>query len=108
MLLDNLVENAVRYSPDGGSVEIGWGRKGHEAFVAVSDEGPGLKEDEEVRVFERFYRGSAAGGAAGTGLGLAIVDALARRWGGSARIENRGHRGARAEVLLPASAEEER
>jgi signal transduction histidine kinase len=101
MLLDNLVENAVRYSPEGGRVEIGWGRRDGDAFVAVSDQGPGLGSGEETRVFERFYRGSAAAGSKGTGLGLAIVDALARRWGGSARISNSDTGGARAEVLLP-------
>jgi signal transduction histidine kinase len=108
MLLDNLVENAVRYSPDGGRVEISWGRREGDAFLAVSDEGPGLRPGEEGRVFERFYRGHSAGKSEGTGLGLAIVEALARRWGGRARIENREGRGARAEVLMPVAREEER
>lgn len=107
MLLDNLLENAVRYSPDGGRVEISWGRREGDAFLAVSDEGPGLSGADKDRVFERFYRGHTAGKSEGTGLGLAIVEALARRWGGRARIENREGRGARAEVLMPVAREEE-
>ena len=101
--LDNLVENALVYSPDGGTVTLECGRDGADVVVAVSDEGPGLKPGEEEQVFERFARGSGGQGAPGTGLGLAIVATLARRWGGSARIANRPEGGARAEVRLPAA-----
>lgn len=105
IVLDNLVENALRYSPGGGAVTLECGREGTEVVVAVSDEGPGLRPGEEEQVFERFARGSSGQGGPGTGLGLAIVSTLARRWGGTARISNRpdGLRGARAEVRLPAA-----
>ncbi|HEY7706688.1 MAG TPA: ATP-binding protein [Gaiellaceae bacterium] len=103
IMLDNLIENALVYSPDGGTVTLECDRAGAEVTVAVSDEGPGLTPGEEDRVFERFARGSSGGGAPGTGLGLAIVATLARRWGGSARIGNRPSGGARAEIRLPAA-----
>lgn len=104
IVVDNLVENALVYSPDGGTVTLECGREGAEVVVAVSDEGPGLKAGEEEEVFERFARGSSAQGTAGTGLGLAIVATLARRWGGTARIANRATGGARAELRLPAAS----
>ncbi len=103
IVLDNLIENALHYSPEGAAVTIEFGRDGDEAFLAVLDEGPGLAEGEEDALFERFARGSASGGASGTGLGLAIVQTLAQRWGGRASLSNRPEGGARAEVRLPAT-----
>ena len=103
IVLDNLVENALNYSPEGSTVTIEWSTDGDRARLAVLDEGPGVAPDEDGHLFERFYRGEAGRrGAPGTGLGLAIVETLARRWGGSARIANRPDGGARAEVELPA------
>jgi len=104
IVVDNLVENALVYSPDGGTVTLQCSREEGEVLVAVSDEGPGLDPDEEMRVFERFARGSRGQGKPGTGLGLAIVATLARRWGGSARIGNLPGGGARAEIRLPAAS----
>jgi signal transduction histidine kinase len=102
IVLDNLVENALNYSPDGSKVTVEWSTDGDRARLAVLDEGPGVAPDEDGHLFERFYRGEAGRrGAPGTGLGLAIVETLARRWGGSARIANRPQGGARAEIELP-------
>ena len=68
--LDNLVENALNYSPIASTVTIEWGSDGESAWLAVLDEGPGIDPDEREQVFERFFRGEAGrGGAAGTGLG---------------------------------------
>jgi signal transduction histidine kinase len=103
IMLDNLIENALKYSPGGGAVTVECGVEGPDAYIAVLDEGPGLMAREDEHVFERFARGSGTG-APGTGLGLAIVATLARRWGGSARMTNRLDGGARAEVRLPAAA----
>jgi signal transduction histidine kinase len=103
IVLDNLVENALNYSPEGSAVTIEWGAASGRARLAVLDEGPGVAPEEDGHLFERFYRGDAGRrGAPGTGLGLAIVAALARRWGGTARIVNRPEGGARAEVELSA------
>ena len=103
-MLDNLIENALNYSPPGTTVTIEFGADARWARLAVCDEGPGIEPDERERLFDRFYRGSGSRGTEGTGLGLAVVDALARRWGGQASLENREPAGARAEVRLPARA----
>jgi signal transduction histidine kinase len=102
-ILDNLLENALNYTPDGEPIALDWGRDDDRAFVAVLDRGPGLGEGEADHVFDRFYRGrsSQGGSVPGTGLGLAIVETLARRWGGSATLVNRPDGGARAEVRFP-------
>jgi signal transduction histidine kinase len=99
ILLDNLIENALRYSPS--RVTLDWGRDDGEAWLAVLDEGQGLEPGAEVRLFERFARGTADGG--GTGLGLAIVETLAHRWRGAATLANRPEGGTRAEVRFPAA-----
>jgi signal transduction histidine kinase len=80
-MLDNLIENALRYSRAGGRVTIGWRADGKRVRIGVEDEGRGIDESERERVFERFYRGSASRGREeGTGLGLNVVEALAGRW----------------------------
>ena len=93
--LDVLVENAIKYSPAGSSVEVvlGPGR------VEVLDRGPGLDPTEEEAVFDRFYRGRAGReGAGGTGLGLPIARELIEQWSGSVTLTNRPDGGARAVV----------
>jgi two-component system, OmpR family, sensor kinase len=100
-ILDNLLENALRYSPPDTPVRMEWSRDGDGAVLAVLDRGPGIAAGERGAVFERFYRGEAARGTPGTGLGLAIVEALAARCGGSARLAARPGGGTRAEVRLP-------
>jgi len=99
-ILDNLVENAINYSPEGTDVELTWGGHDSHAYLAVRDRGPGIEPQEAERVFERFYRGQDSAGKPGTGLGLTIVDTLARRWGGRARIESEDP-GTRIRVTLP-------
>jgi two-component system, OmpR family, sensor kinase len=102
-MLDNLIENALNYSPPGTEVTIGWRADGSSVRVAVADQGPGIDQDERDRLFERFYRGEASrGGAPGTGLGLSVVEALANRWEGEVRLGNRPEGGALAELVLPA------
>ncbi len=105
IVLDNLIENALVYSPGGGTIILYCDREDGKIVVAVEDEGPGLRAGEEEQVFERFARGSRSQATSGTGLGLAIVATLARRWGGSARIANRPNGGARAEIRLPAASQ---
>jgi signal transduction histidine kinase len=82
-LVGVLLDNACKYSPDGGSVDVTVGIEGGRAFVAVDDSGPGIAEEERARIFDRFHRAvTTAGEAGGAGLGLAIGDAIVRATGG--------------------------
>jgi signal transduction histidine kinase len=98
-ILDNLIENALKYSPRGSTVTVECARlDGTGRIGVVSESGP-IDPELSRRAFERFYRGS--GRRDGTGLGLPIVAALAHRRGGAARIENADGGLVRAEVTLP-------
>jgi two-component system, OmpR family, sensor histidine kinase MprB len=97
--VSNLIDNAVKWSPPGGPVEVTV-RAGE---VLVTDHGPGVAEQDLPHVFDRFYRAAAARAKPGAGLGLAIVREAATVHGGSASVEN-GARGARFRLTLPASA----
>jgi two-component system phosphate regulon sensor histidine kinase PhoR len=103
-VLRNLVANAFTYSPGGTTVYIDASRLGSKIEISVSDEGPGIPDEDRVRVFERFYRvdKSRARDPGGTGLGLAIVKHLVELHGGSVRVENRPAGGARFTITLPA------
>ena len=101
VILDNLVENALNYSPLATTVAIEWRADAGSARLAVLDEGPGIEPAERERVFERFYRGEASRDAPGTGLGLSVVEALAERWDGTIRLSDRESGGTAAELVLP-------
>ena len=85
-VLRNLVSNALRYTPSGGSVTLGCCVEGKEAVIAVRDSGAGIKPDDLPHVFDRFYRGekSRSRATGGAGLGLAIVKQLVEAHGGAA------------------------
>jgi two-component system OmpR family sensor kinase len=101
ILLRNLLENAVKYSPPDGRVDISLLTRGEFACISVEDGGPGIPDAERERVFDRFYRLPGAGGL-GSGLGLAIVKIIAERHGGTVRLD-RSERlgGLTVEVCLP-------
>src|SRR5580658_5139091 len=86
-MLRNIIDNAVRYTPPGGSVAVRTLSKSERALVEIIDTGPGIAPDERERIFDRFYRrpGTAA---PGTGLGLAIVKAIAERHGAQVLLED--------------------
>ena len=99
----NLLDNAIRFTPPGGSVRVELRSQGGRALVAVHDDGPGVPEAERELVFRRFYRSARATGAGGTGLGLAIVRGIARAHGGEVWLE-RGPTGrASFRLSLPAA-----
>jgi len=86
-ILDNLIENAIRYGPPGTRIEVCLAERDGKALLSVEDDGPGIPPAERARVFDRFYRGSTGKQAGpGTGLGLAIVAELVRKWGGEIRL----------------------
>jgi two-component system OmpR family sensor kinase len=103
-LIRNLLENAVRHTPERTTIELTARRDGDEALLEVVDDGPGIPADMERQVFDRFVRGdgpadTAAGG--GSGLGLAIVRAVAESHGGSVSAGRSAYGGARFSVRLP-------
>jgi two-component system sensor histidine kinase TctE len=99
-LLDNLVDNALRYTPADGSVTVRCGGDGGGAWLQVEDNGPGIPPAERSRVFQRFVRLDP--GATGSGLGLAIVRDIARLHGARVELsEGEGGRGARFTVRFP-------
>jgi len=85
--LANLIENALVHGPPDGAVRVELRTADGRARISVTDEGPGPAPGERAHLFERFWRGDAAGGRPGAGLGLPIVAAIARRHGGSASVD---------------------
>ena len=100
-ILVNLIGNAVRHSPAGGTVTLRFLRGQETASVVVSDQGPGISVADQQRIFERFERGSS--NQPGTGLGLAISRRLARSMGGDITLESRPNQGASFTLSLPAA-----
>lgn len=108
-ILRNLIENAVNYTRDKGSITIASRLREGVLLVTVADNGPGIPPDDLTRVFERFYRvDKSRGRPGGTGLGLAIVKHLAELHGGHVRVSNRPSGGAQFEVELPTGAAAQR
>ena len=99
--LQNLVENALKYTPEGSPIEVRAELVGGQLRLLVLDEGPGLPCGEEARVFEKFYRGEDGGSRRGVGLGLAIVKSIVEAHGGQVSASNRPGHGAQFEILLP-------
>ncbi|KIG18480.1 Phosphate regulon sensor protein PhoR (SphS) [Enhygromyxa salina] len=104
-ILVNLVENAVKYGPEGGLVELGAVRQGSSVRIEVRDRGPGIAPDQRRRVFERFYRVDPGRSRhmGGTGLGLAIVKNLSEAMGGEVGVDPREPVGSCFWVRLAAS-----
>jgi two-component system sensor histidine kinase KdpD len=98
-VLINLMENALKYTPQGTPIELSAFVKDGDLVVEIEDRGPGIPPGEEERIFEKFMRGSAAGG--GIGLGLTICRAIITSHGGKIRAENRPGRGAIFRFTLP-------
>jgi two-component system phosphate regulon sensor histidine kinase PhoR len=99
-LLVNLLDNAVKYGRDGGTIRVGGRLCGSDVILAVDDDGPGIAEDEHDSIFALRVRGSNAGARPGTGIGLAIVKMIAERAGGSVNVTRSPLGGARFEATL--------
>jgi len=99
----NLLDNALRYSPAGGTVDLRGTRTRSSVTIEVCDEGPGISEEEKTRVFERFYRADPARSSkdGGAGLGLAIARWIVDLHGGEISAEARPPHGCRMVVVLP-------
>lgn len=100
-LLFNLGENALKYTPAGGTVEVTLHRNGQEAALEVRDTGPGILPEEQERIFDRFYRGDPARSRGGTGLGLALARSIVLLHHGHIMVESTEGRGSCFRVVLP-------
>jgi signal transduction histidine kinase len=100
-VLDNLLANAVRHSPDGGTVDLRAIETGEAIELAVQDDGPGIPPGEADRVFERFYRADRSRSTSGAGLGLSIARWIVELHGGTIRVDPAVERGCRMVVRLP-------
>jgi signal transduction histidine kinase len=105
VILENLISNAVRFTPSGGWVHVSLSRRGDEIEVAVADSGVGIEPQHLERIFERFYQieDHMTRHHGGMGLGLSIVRGLAELHGGRVSVESVPGRGSRFAVTLPAS-----
>lgn len=100
--LRNLVENAVKFTTPGGTVEIAVSSEDGRHVMAVEDTGPGIREDDLPRIFDRFYQADVSRHhEEGSGLGLSIVRAVVEAHGGRVGAENRESGGARFRIVLP-------
>jgi PAS domain S-box-containing protein len=103
-VLDNLLGNAVKYSPHGGEVRVTVEAVGREACLRVTDHGPGISADALPHLFERFYRGQHAAAEAGLGLGLYISRMLVEAHGGRIWVEAEPGVGSTFSIALPLAA----
>jgi two-component system, OmpR family, sensor kinase len=108
ILLNNLIDNAIRYTPEGGKVDVILERNAQGVGLEVVDNGTGIALEDLDRVFDRFYRGEASKGA-GSGLGLAIASSVAQRHRATLEVRNLGDAGGlavRLQGLTPAAVQE--
>ena len=99
----NIVDNAIKYTPEGGFVKLGLDLDGGAVHVAVEDNGPGIPDEEKEHIFERFYRldDSRARDTGGTGLGLAIAKEAVQLHGGNIEVKNSENGGSIFVITLP-------
>lgn len=106
VMIDNLLDNAIKYGREHGRIAVGVARQGGQLLLTVRDDGPGMAPERRARLLGRFVRGEA-GDVAGSGLGLSIVDKIAQSCGGSVSVgDGLDGRGLGLTVRLPALAEE--
>jgi heavy metal sensor kinase len=100
-LVFNLAENAIKYTPEGGTIDVSLEQQGGAAVLQVKDNGPGIAREAQEHIFERFYRGDPAREGSGTGLGLALVGSIAELHQGEISLSSTPGRGSCFRVTLP-------
>ncbi len=102
-VLLNLLDNAIKYGPQGQTVKVELYQMSNKACIAVSDQGPGVPESERERIWGGYYRleRERDSAIAGTGIGLAVVGELIEKHDGTVRVEDRDPGGARFVIELP-------
>jgi two-component system sensor histidine kinase BaeS len=100
-IVNNVVSNAIRYTPAGGRIDVDCRRAGGALTINVTDDGPGVRADEISRIFEHGFRGSASRGTDGAGVGLALTARFVEEHGGTIEVGNMPGRGASFTVRMP-------
>jgi two-component system sensor histidine kinase BaeS len=100
-IVNNLVSNAIRYTPGGGRIDIDCRRSGDALMLTVNDGGPGVSRADAGRIFESGFRGAAAAHTEGSGLGLSLVKRFVEEHGGTIEVGDADGGGARFTVRLP-------
>ena len=102
-ILDNLVDNAIKYTPEGGEISVKIAIESKQVLIRVQDSGIGISENHLQRIFERFYRVDNARSRelGGTGLGLSIVKHLVNAFGGTIDVTSHPESGTAFIILLP-------
>ncbi len=106
-MIDNLIGNAINYTPDGGRILVRLAAEDQQIILEVTDTGPGIPREEQTRIFDKFYRGSNVAETKGTGLGLAIVKSIVDNYRGRVWVESSLGQGSSFFVVLPASEQKE-
>lgn len=104
IMASNLIDNALKYTPESALISVVLGGDGTQAFLAVEDNGPGIPKEMKNELFRRYVRGAVTEGIPGTGLGLFLVDQIARLHGGTVTYSSVEPSGARFVVELPIQA----
>jgi signal transduction histidine kinase len=102
-VVTNLIDNAVKYSPPGGAVEVSAGSQDGAVTVRVADSGPGIDPADQEVIFEKFGRATSAPSKPGTGLGLFLARSIAEAHGGTVTVTSLPGRGATFTLALPAA-----
>jgi two-component system phosphate regulon sensor histidine kinase PhoR len=107
LALLNLVDNAVKYAPEGKEIHVALGAKDERVTLRVSDRGPGIEEGEYQRIFERFYRSPKVRGkrVRGSGIGLSLVKHIAEAHGGGVEVESKLGEGSTFSLWIPTAPE---
>lgn len=102
-VLQNLLQNAIKYSPNGGTIAVRVEQRDQEAVLSVTDEGIGIPQEAQAQLFRRFYRAPNTVGSSisGMGIGLYVVDEIVRRHGGSVSVTSAEGRGSVFTIHLP-------
>jgi two-component system, OmpR family, sensor histidine kinase KdpD len=107
MVIAHLIENALKYSPAGSPIVISASASENKVIISVMDRGPGIKEDEQPRIFEKFYRGKSERNLKGTGMGLAIAREIIRAHGEEIWVTSRPGEGSEFRFSLPVAQQGE-
>ena len=99
--VSNLVENALRFTPDGGKIEITLARDAAATLITVHDDGPGIAAEHLPRIFDRFFRADSSRSSEGSGLGLALVKSIMDLHGGSAKADSEPGHGTVVSLAFP-------